>query len=47
MKTTVSYYASEKLQKEMIEAGKKGEREQTTILEIQPTSMVYKEIKIS
>ena len=29
MKTTVSYYASEKLQKEMIEAGKKGEREQT------------------
>ena len=47
MKTTVSYYASEKLQKEMIEAGKKGEREQTTILEIQPTSIVYKEIKIS
>ena len=47
MKTTVSYYASEKLQKEMIEAGKKGEREQTTILEIQPTSVVYKEIKIS
>ena len=47
MKTTVSYYASEKLQKEMIEAGKKGEREQTTILEIKPTSIVYEEIKIS
>ena len=47
MKTTVSYYASEKLQKEMIEAGKKGEREQKTILEIKPTSIVYEEIKIS